>query len=254
MRNFVLAVLAVLLASAPAQADNTSFANAQNLVAGQPPVSFTLNAATAARYYVFTAVAGRSYCAEMVTTSETSVIADSTVAIYHQNQSVAASNDNTNEEPLSGANAPSGGGLSRACYVASVNELAYVLVSQPNPSTTFQWSARVVETTLFSNWFFVGGDYGAFTLLRNTTSSALTYTITWRNGAGTVVASSSATLSANGATFIDARTRPAAVAAVSGTVEIAHSSSPDALVASTTVLSGTTGLSFDAPFVKRQPW
>jgi hypothetical protein len=40
-------------------------------------------------------------------------------------------------------------------------------------------------------------------------------------------------------------------AAGSGTVEIVHDGPPDAIVASTTVLSPTTGLSFDAPFVKR---
>jgi hypothetical protein len=182
------------------------------------------------------------------------VIADSTIALYRQSQTVAVSNDNTLQEPFSGANAPSGGGLSRACYVAIATESLYVLVSQPNPSTTIQWQARLVETTLFSNWFFVGGDYSAFTLIRNTTNSALNYTVNWRNGSGTVVATTSGTLNGNGNTFVDARAFPSAIAATAGTVEIVHNSSPDAVVASTTVLSGATGLSFDAPFVKRQPW
>ena len=254
MRNLILTLSALLLVSTPAWADNTSFANAQNLVPGQPPVSFTLNAATPARYYVFTAVAGRSYCAEMITTSETSVIADSNIALHRQSQSLIVSNDNTAEEPLSGLNAPSGGGLSRACFIAPANESTFVVVSQPNPASSFQWQARVVETTLFSNWFFLGNTYGAFTLLRNTTSSSLNYTINWRNGSGTVVSTTSGMLGANQGAYFNAGTLPPAVAATTGTVEIAHNSSPDAIVASTTVLSGATGLSFDAPFIKRQPW
>lgn len=217
-------------------------------------MSFTLNAGTPARYYVFRAVAGRSYCAEMVTTAETSVVADSSMAIYRQSQAIAVSNDNTTEEPLSGANAPAGGGLSRACYIAPASESLYVFVSQPNPASTIQWQARLVETTLFSNWFFVAGDYSAFTLIRNTTSSVLNYTVNWRNGAGTIVATSNDSLNGNAGIFLDARSFPLAIASVSGTVEIVHNSSPDALVASTTVLSGTTGLSFDVPFVRRQPW
>jgi hypothetical protein len=254
MRKFLIAFCALLVSSTMAWADNTTFATAQNLMPGQPPVSFTLNASTPVRYYVFTGVAGRSYCAEMVTTSETSIIADSTIAIYRQTQIVAVANDNTAEEPLSGTNAPAGGGLSRACYIAQGSESLYVVVSQPSPSITFQWQARLVETTLFSNWFFVTSDYTAFTMLRNTTSSPLNYTINWRNGAGVVVASLNGVLGPNGGAFVDARSRPATLGSTVGTVEIVHNSSPDAIVASTTVLSPATGLSFDAPFVKRQPW
>ena len=39
MRNLILTLSALLLVSTPAWADNTSFANAQNLVPGQPPVA-----------------------------------------------------------------------------------------------------------------------------------------------------------------------------------------------------------------------
>src|SRR5437867_1144453 len=254
MRTLTLAVSALFVVSTPAWADNTSFASAQNLVPGQPPVSFTLSAATPIRYYVFTAVAGRSYCAEMITTSETSVIADSTITVSQPGPVVVAQNDNTNEEPLSGANAPSGGGLSRACFIAPASQPTFVVVSQQNAASSFQWQARVVETTLFSNWFFLGSSYGAYTLFRNTTSSPLSYTINWRNGPGTVVSTLNGTLGPNASAYGDASTRPPAVTANTGTVEIAHNSSPDAIVASTTVLSGSTGLSFDAPFIKRQPW
>jgi hypothetical protein len=88
----------------------------------------------------------------------------------------------------------------------------------------------------------------------NTTNTTLSYTINWRNSSGTIVATTTATLDGDDSIAIDARSFPGAFAAASGTVEIAHTGFPDAIVASTTVLSGTTGLSFDAPFMKRTSW
>jgi hypothetical protein len=80
------------------------------------------------------------------------------------------------------------------------------------------------------------------------------YTLTWRNAAGEAVATISGALGADASTYINARDVPAALASVCGTVEITHTGSPEAIVASTTVLSITTGLSFDAPFVQRRSW
>jgi hypothetical protein len=113
---------------------------------------------------------------------------------------------------------------------------------------TFEMQATVYDTTLFSNWFYLGGDYSAFTLLRNTTSSAVTYKISWRNAGGAIVASTTATLAANGSAAVNGGAFAGAAAAGSGTVEITHDAPVGGLVASTTVLSATTGLSFDAPF------
>jgi hypothetical protein len=118
---------------------------------------------------------------------------------------------------------------------------------------------RVEETTLLSNWFFVGGDYAAFTLLRNTTSSfgpgaptlGIHYRINWRNGFGTIIASTAGMLPPNSGVYKNGRDYPAVLAAVSGTVEIIHDGPADAIVASTTVMSPSTGLSFGAPFIRR---
>jgi len=100
----------------------------------------------------------------------------------------------------------------------------------------------------------VGGDYSAFTMLRNTTSDPLPYTVTWRNNAGASVASQSGTLPGNGGTIINARALAGALAAGSGTVDIVHSGLPGAIVATTTVLSATTGLGFDTVFASRPTW
>ena len=59
--------------------------------------------------------------------------------------------------------------------------------------------------------------------------------------------------------FIDARTAmgcpfPAACPAFAGSVQIAHSGSPEAIVGSQTTLSTSTGLSFDTLFFQRHAW
>ncbi len=82
----------------------------------------------------------------------------------------------------------------------------------------------------------------------------MNYTINWRDSSGTSVATTSGVLGGNTSATVNAELFAGAETAGSGTVEVVHDGSPDAIVASTTVLSGSTGLSFDAPFVRRQPW
>jgi hypothetical protein len=264
LRIAAISVLIVVggLIPSPVWAQNTSFATAQNIVPGQPPlqVTMTTNFPGEFTYYVFGVVTGRSYCAEMVAgPAETTRVIAAGIFVFAANQTneVALSNGLTGQEPLSGNNSLTGlEGAARTCWIAQTTEVNYIrahkgLNAVPG-SMTFQ--VRVIDTTLFSNWFFVGGDYAAFTLIRNTTSGAVDYTVRWRSAAGAIVGTSSGNLPGNGSVFVNARDFAGALAAGSGTVEIAHNSSGDALVASTTVLSATTGLSFDAPFMRRQAW
>jgi hypothetical protein len=244
-----------------ASGQNVSAATAQNVVAGQSPWFFEISNAVPVRWYVFTARQGRSYCVEMMADPhyENGVNgpADTGVTLYRANgTTVIGANDDAVDEPLSGRNfATQEGnfGLSRFCFEAPGSEHVFLAATGFNASTNF-YAARVVETTLFSNWFFVGGDYHAYTLLRNTTSTPANFRVNWRNSAGTIVESFTGVLGPNGSTFVDARSFSSLVAAGSGTVEIVHDRSPDALVASSTILSVTTGLSFDSPFLRRTPW
>jgi hypothetical protein len=138
----------------------------------------------------------------------------------------------------------------RVSLTASVSQSLFLRVvnATANPVTV---EVKVSETTLFSNWFFIGGDYGAYTIIRNTTSSSVGYTVNWRDSAGTIRGTVSGTLAGDGSTFVNARDHVNALLFSSGTVEILTDTTPGAIVASTTVLSGTTGLSFDAPFSTR---
>jgi hypothetical protein len=109
----------------------------------------------------------------------------------------------------------------------------------------------VVETTLWANWFFVGGDYSSYTILRNTTTSPIHATITWRNLAGIIVGSSTASVPPGGLWFRDAKL---SAASSSGSVEVAHDGEPQALVGSQTTISPTTGQSFDTVMAQRRTW
>src|SRR5881409_1439996 len=105
-------------------ADNTVFTTAQNIVPGQAPVTFTLGDALPARFYVFTAVGGRSYCAEMVTTTETAVVGAATLSVLQADQTTITTNSGTAQEPLSGTSG--GTGFARACWIAPASEATIV--------------------------------------------------------------------------------------------------------------------------------
>ncbi len=109
----------------------------------------------------------------------------------------------------------------------------------------------MAETTLWTNWFFIGGSYSSFTLLRNTTDVPVHAAITWRASTGVIVGSDGDD-PPYGLVAYDARTSTSL--ATAGSVEIGHDGEPQALVGSQTTLSGATGLSFDALMMQRLPW
>jgi Iron/manganese superoxide dismutases, alpha-hairpin domain len=258
MKRVCLLLLVLVGLSTPrnARADNTTAGTGYSLAIGGPPAEGQVSqTGPVDRWYsVGNVQAGRSYCAQtqagvFFDTSPNAGRADTVLTIYHDGPgSVIGTNDNTMDVE------PGNWDLSRVCFRADTTERVFVQVQATGGSVTFNFRVQVVETTLFSNWFFLGGDYGAFTLIRNTTNVTVNYTVNWRNGAGAIVGTTSGALPANGSTFLNARGVPGAVAAVNGNVELAHDGSPGAIVATTTVLSGTTGLSFDTVFLPRPTW
>ncbi len=252
----LLMILGAFSLAQPAWADNTTAATAYAFAIGGPAAEATVNpVGPVDRWYqVGSLVAGRSYCALTqggVLFNTTDGQNDAVVTVYAPDATtVYATNDDNLGEPGAYKQA-------RACFILppSLTGGGYVKVSGKGASA-FNVRMAIVETTLFSNWFFLGGDYSAFTLIRNTTGNftSVNYTVNWRNSAGTIVATTSGALVPNGSAAINARSFAGAVTAGSGTVEIAHDGSPGAIVATTTVLSGTTGLSFDTIFTGRPTW
>ena len=250
IRLHPLGVLVGLLALVPlpAAAQNTTFGTAVHLLIGQSPVRVTLATGSADRFYDAPVVLNRSYCAE-ATASDTEVNdADPTLTVYRQDQSTTVGTETGNLEPK-------GLVASRVCFIAPASETFYVQLSPASPTfENREYTLRVVETTLYTNWFFVAGDYSSFTLIRNTTNAPVSYSVFWRSAAGALLSTQSGSIAANGIAALNARTIPAVLAAGSGSVDIAQTGSPEAIVGSQTTLSGGTGLSFDTLYFQRRAW
>jgi hypothetical protein len=253
-RSVGLALVVCCLFPLSTFAQNVDAAHAAPFPIGQPAVAmaFTGGSGTQARWYVTgLTVFARSYCAETGVFPENAYEAANTlITVYRQDTTtvIGTNDDAFTSEPGTGVG-------SRVCWVAPATEAAFVKVtwfSTTAPATPRFPTLRVVETTLWCPWFFIDGDYNAFTLLRNTTNAAVNVAVGWRDANGTVVGSALGAIPANGNIALSARTY--VTGATSGSVEVVHTGSPEAIMGSTTTLSGTTGVGFDAPFGQRRPW
>ena len=249
-RSIGLALVVTCVFPVAAVAQNTGPSDAASLAIGQPPVSLALGAGQMRRWYVLAnAVAGRSYCALTGLGQDQSYnTADTLVYVYRaDSKSVLGVNQDATSEP--GANLGS-----RICWIAPATEPFYVEVrlAGAEPPAPRYASLRVLETTLWCPWFFIDGDYNAFTLLRNTTNATVYLTVTWRSANGDQAGGLSWQIPRNGNLTLNARAY--VTGATAGSVEVAHNASPQAIQGSTTTLSGTTGVGFDAVFTQRQPW
>lgn len=234
---------------------NTTFAGAVHIVAGQPPMRVMLASGSPDRYYDAEVVAGRSYCAEATPSDTEANSADPAVTVFRADQSTTLGVE------TSASQEPKGQAASRICFIAPATETIFIKLSPENALfENREYSMRFVETTLWANWFFVGGSYSSFTILRNTTNSPLFVTIVWRAENGSAVVSlPNQLIAANGTFYRDARQVmgcgfPAVCMTTAGSVEVAHAGSPEAIVGSQTTLSGQTGLSFDTIMFQRRPW
>jgi hypothetical protein len=249
-RCLELVLVLCLLSPVVASAQNTTSAAPVYLFPGQPANYYLDNTpANAARWYRTELFAGRSYCVEV---SNDAVLeyfgADPKVFVYATDATtqIAVNDDATEPEGYLG---------SRACWIHTAAGGSYPFIKATTfttPPGTRYFQLRFVETTLWCPWFFIDGDYNAFTLIRNATNTAVSITVTWRNAAGTAVGTYSGSIPADGNLSLSARTY--VTGATTGSIEIAHNGSPDAIQASTTTLSGTTGVGFDAQFGQRRPW
>ena len=236
-----------------ASAQNTTSGGAHSFMPGGMAAEDRFDGTHTERWYHLSSTQGRSYCAEtqggVIFDDSVDSAIDTVLTIYDGNATtVIASNDDAIGLE------PAGFLLSRACWVAPDSGAEYIKVTPKTGGQSFNFRLHLVETTLYSNWFFLGGDYNAFVLLRNTTKVSVNFTINWRDGTGAIVASMPGTLAGNAGTFKNARDFPAAINAVTGTVEIVHDGSAGAIMATSTILSLTSGISFDTSFHARPVW
>jgi Metallo-peptidase family M12B Reprolysin-like/Viral BACON domain len=198
---------------------------------------FTIADNTSSNLSTLEAVGNRSYCTEVAAAVVESSAATPGIEVFRSDGTTGIAN-----------------GTRRACFVAPFTETTVVAVTQ-SEATPRSHVLRIHETTLWANWFFTGGDYSSFTLLRNTTNGVIHATLVWRDLAGTQRGSAlNITLPAGGDALYDARTQAGVGPGVSGSVEIAYDGETEGLLVSQTTLSAATGLSFDTLARPRAPW
>ena len=195
---------------------------------------FTLANAAAENWSSIDAVGGRSYCAQLAPAQTEQSRATPSLRALRADASTLL------------AGGPS---ATRACFIAPATETVLFKAIQAD-GTPRAYVLNVIETTLWANWFFTGGDYSGYIILRNTTEVSVNATMTWRGTDGASGGTVSVAIPPGGVKFFDARTTAAGVAA--GSVEVGHDGEPQALVGSATTLSATTGLSFDTVTMQRR--
>jgi len=138
-------------------------------------------------------------------------------------------------------------------FVATASQAHTALIGLGTQPTAFTCATIIQETTLFSPWFFreVANGYDGFVEIRNSdTLTANGVVVTAFNSSGAATGSTTISIPGNGTALVTVSSLNAPASGF-GSVRIATPQKPGTIVANITTLSGTTGLSFDAPFSRR---
>jgi uncharacterized repeat protein (TIGR01451 family) len=195
---------------------------------------------------------GRSYCVEVDNGAGETSIRDTVLSVHGADgTTLIASNDDIADEP-------GGPHLSRACYVATANEADLADVTAGTSGTAGGFRLRVVETTLFCPWLgplFAGGGFESFILIKNTTGTAHSATVTLTTGSGSTVGTpQNGVVPANGSYNLQVSAAPPVgfgLSGVSAGVLIAHDGPPGGVIANVTTLNFGSGVSYDTPALPR---
>ena len=245
-------LMVMTLASLPmsALAENNTAVLAKNVLIGSVSTDALGPTPPADQnWFRYQVKAGRSYCAEVDNGEVETSIRDTVLTVYRTDgTTIVGTNDDITDEPAASV-------LSRFCYIATVDEdnLAKVTAGVTGVAGTFR--IRIIDTTLFCPWFFSGSSFEAFILVKNTTSTARTASVTLYNPAGAPLGTQTGTVPINGSYNLQvsaASTTGFGLTSANGGVQIAHNGPPGALIANVTSLSFGSGVSFDTPASPRQ--
>lgn len=258
MKRFVhiisLSLILVGWTAAPALSANDNAANAFELFLGQAHLQSM--SATTNYWYKANLVAGRSYAVYAWGPWADPSVSDLSLdlTLFEANGATAAATTYSSDiEPKVESNSAGGNNGEQRRIIPTKSE-AYRIRVENNSSGAQSVYVMVVETTLFSPWYYVdsGAGYEAYVEMRNNTTSSLTAVVTAFDAEGTVVGTATETIPGNGARF--RMVSSFGLTSAYGSLQIAHSGGPGGICANTTTLSGVTGLSFDAPFTPRMVW
>jgi hypothetical protein len=245
-----------ILSPSVAQAANTTCANADFLFLGER-AQYNI-ASTGSLFFKARVTANRSYAilawGPFQDVSEGGV--DLNVTLYSDNSCTTGASgvDPTDYEPLVSLPSPGGHVADHDNLIPPADGVVYIQVAN-NIGAPYLVHVLIIETTLFSPWWFTGGTNQAFIEIRNNMNEPTTPQITLyaSNGlpCGTVT---DRTIPGNGNMAISVNSTGSCASALSGSAQIAFAGTPGGLTANTTTLDVPNGTSFDSPFTPRMVW
>jgi hypothetical protein len=136
-----------------------------------------------------------------------------------------------------------------SAYLPAASGNAYLRVHNVS-GDPIVFDVQVIETTLFSPWWYVlpSAAYDSWIQIRNNTEQDLPVTVVAYDHAGAVAGTTTQTVKGNGVILVQVGTLTPGGA---GSTSLLFAGPPGAIAANTTTLSGSTGLSYDAPFRPR---
>lgn len=243
------AVACLMLPSA-AQADNTTCANADFVWPGERASDFV--AASSSVFFKTRVTAGRSYA--VVTwgpfqdAGDGGVILGVNIFSDSTCTAAAAGVNSADYEPLA-FGIPSHSG-DHDNVIPAADGSIYIEIFNAE-ATGYTAYVLVIETTIFSPWWFAGGTANAFIEIRNNMTGTTTAEVTAYRSNGTVCGTSNVVISGNGNAAVHVNSLGTCAAAGSGSAQIAFAGTPGGLVANITTIDAVNGTSFDAPFSPR---
>ena len=257
-RSCLSLLVLTMLAPVAAFAQNTSFVAASTLtISGQGQYHTTDTTTNLNTFYMWRVVAGRSYCVETQNAEFEASNVGTQLAVF-RGDTTTSLGTNTYADGLTGE-FPNFSN-SRVCYIAPASERNYVQVTRDALSTTNTsavYRIRVVESSLYSPWFFSGSGFEAFILIKNNTGTARSLTVTLFSPAGAILGTQTGTLPANGSLNFQVSAAPPSgfgIAAANGGVRITGDMPLGSITANVTSLSFGQGVSFDTPAAPRPDW
>ena len=210
--------------------------------------------ASGSLYYKVAVVAGRSYsimtwapyqeAGTSLVSLDTAFYTDSACTV------AAATVDQTDREPILSTTSHNGDAVS---IIPTFTGTLFVRVIN-SVATAYYASTVVMETSLFSPWWFTGGTNQAYVELRNNMNGATTGTLTFYASTGAVCGTSNFSLNGNGNTAVLINGVGTCVGSIFGSAQVAFQGQPGGMAANITTLDVPNGTSFDSPFTPRMVW
>jgi hypothetical protein len=242
-----------LLMPSVAHATNNTCANADFLFLGER-AQYSI-ASTGSLFFKTRVTAKRSYAVlawgPFQDVSEGGV--DLTVTLYSDNSCTTQADgaDATDFEPL--VSGIIGHTSDQDSLIPPADGVVYIQVAN-NVGGPYLIHVLIIETTLFSPWWFTGGTNQAYVEVRNNMNEGTTAQVTLYRPNGTVCGTSNLPVDGNGNAAIAINNVGTCAAALSGSAQIAFAGMPGGMTANTTTLDVVNGTSFDSPFTPRMVW